>query len=102
MIEIITLIFLCKRMGILAKQKGLNPRIWWFNTIGAWIVAEMIGVFLGLALFGQDNLPGLMALALVSAFGGYLIVKAILEKKPDSLEDDIEKIGVDDLRPPKK
>lgn len=102
MIEIIALFFLCRKNGNLAKQKGLNHRVWWLNTICAWIVAEMIGVFLGLALFGQDNIPGLMALALVSAFGGYLLVKAILEKKPDSLGDDIEKIGIDDLRPPKK
>jgi hypothetical protein len=102
MIEIIALFFLCRKNGSLAKQKGLPPRAWWLNTIAAWVVAEMVGVFLGLALFGQGNLSGLMALALVSAFGGYLLVKAILEKKPDALEDDIDEIGIDDLRPPKK
>ena len=102
MIEIVALFILCRKNGNLAKQKGLPHRRWWLNTIAAWIIGEMVGVFLGLALFGQGNLPGLMALALVSAFGGYLLIRSILEKKPDSLEDDINKVGIDDLRPPKK
>jgi hypothetical protein len=44
----------------------------------------------------------LAGIGLASAFGGYLIVRAILEKKPDAYEDDIDNIGVDDLRPPVK
>lgn len=102
MIEIIALIFLCKKNGALALQKGLNSRRWKLYTVLGWIVAEMTGLIFGMALFGNGNLYGLLGLGLVSAFGGYLIVKAILEKKPDSFDEDINKIGVNDLQPPRK
>ena len=102
MIEIIALFFLCRMNGRLAMQKGLKASTWWINTIIAWLLAEVTGVMLGLLLFGKENLVGLMALGLVSAFGGYLYIKFILEKKPNTFEDDINKIGTDDLQPPKK
>ena len=102
MLEIIALIFLCKKNGNLATQKGLKPGAWKFYTVLAWIVAEMTGVILGIVLFGQDNLFGIMSLGIVSAFGGYLIIKALLDKKPDSYDEDIDSIGVDDLRPPRE
>ena len=40
MIEVVALFFLCRRNGNLAKQKGLPPRVWWLNTIAAWVIAE--------------------------------------------------------------
>ena len=43
-----------------------------------------------------------MAIGLVSAFGGYLFVRAMLEKKPDVIEEEINRIGVDDLHPPRQ
>jgi hypothetical protein len=42
-----------------------------------------------------------MLIGVASAFGGYLFIKYILEKKPDFYEDDINSIGVDDLHPPR-
>lgn len=102
MLEIIALIILCKKNGNLATQKGLKSQTWKWYTILAWLVAEIIGVFLGIILFGQDNLIGIMLLGLVSAFGGYLFIKSVLDKKPDSFEEDINSIGVDDLHPPRK
>ena len=44
-----------------------------------------MGSIVGLILFGVDmtNLVGLMAFALISAFGGYLLVRKKLESKPD-------------------
>lgn len=102
MIEIIALIFLCMKNGKLAIQKGLKPNTWKWYTVLAWLVTEMVGVILGIALFGQDNLFGIMSLGLVSAFGGYLYIKFILEKKPDAYDEDINNIGVDDLQPPRK
>ncbi|MBC7887926.1 MAG: hypothetical protein H7Z13_08545 [Ferruginibacter sp.] len=102
MLEIIALIFLCKMNGKLATQKGLKAGTWKGYTVLAWIVAEMIGVILGIILCGQENLIAIMLLALVSAFGGYLFIKAVLDKKPDSFEEEINSIGVDDLQPPRK
>lgn len=104
MLEIIALIFLCKMNGTLALKKGLKPGSWKLYTIFAWIAAEITGMVLGISFFGfgKNDIYSLMAIGLVSAFGGYLIVRAILEKKPDVIEEDINRIGVDDLQPPKQ
>lgn len=102
MIEIIALIYLCKKNAELAIRKGLSPGRWkWYTVIG-WLTAEVAGSLLGMLLFGTANIYGLMALGLVSAFGGYLYVKALLEKQPDNFDDDINKIGISDLQPPRK
>ncbi|MEP7163214.1 MAG: hypothetical protein ABI741_00895 [Ferruginibacter sp.] len=100
MIEIILLFILTKSMGALAAKKGLPPGKWKFITVITWLAFEMIGVVLGLIFFGQRNLLGLMAFALVCAFGGYLTVKYVLDNKPDEkINDDIDRIGTRDLRP---
>jgi hypothetical protein len=100
MLEIVALYFLCKKNGALAIQKGLPKGTWQFYTIMAWICAEMIGVSMGIAMFGTKNLFGILGMGIFCAFGGYLIVKYLLENKPDTLDDDIKSIGIDDLRPP--
>jgi hypothetical protein len=100
MIEVVVLIFLTRRIGRLAIQKGLNPISWKLYTLLGWIVAELAGCFLAMLLFGNSNLVAILSIGLLSAFGGYLIVRAILEKKPDHIDEDIERIGVDDLKPP--
>lgn len=102
MLEIIALIFLCKKNGNLATQKGLKTSAWKWYTVLAWIVSEMTGVMLGIGIFGQENIIGIMLLGLVSAFGGYLLVKFALEKKPDAFDKEINRVGADDLHPPRK
>ena len=100
MIELILLYFLTKSIGKLALRKGLPTRRWKLLTVASWITFEMIGLILGMGIFGTGNLYGLMAFGLVCAFGGYLTVKYILENKPDNnIKDDIERIGTDQLRP---
>ena len=99
MLEIILLIFLCKKIGQTALRKGLKPTQWKVFTVVSWLVCEFAGVMLGAVLFGENNLFGILSLGLVSAFGGYLIVKAILDNKPNILDDEITRIGSDDLRP---
>lgn len=91
MLEIIILYFLCKHIGQLSLSKGLKPLPWKIYTILAWIAAEFLGVIIGAILFGIDiqlalteqkeKLSGLMLFSLVCAFGGYLIVRRILEKR---------------------
>ncbi|HPH85245.1 MAG TPA: hypothetical protein PLC48_07275 [Ferruginibacter sp.] len=96
MLEIIALIFLCRKIGNTAERKGLKPGQWKLFTVLAWIAAEFIGVVLGIMLFGFDrnNLFGLMLFAVACAFGGYLLVKMILDKQPDKFdENDINNIG---------
>ena len=103
MLEVIALIFLCKSNGNLASKKGLKPTTWKIYTAVAWIVAEIIGVFMiGLPMFGKTNILALMGVGVFCAIGGYLFVRKTLENKPDAFDDDINQVSVDDLAPPKK
>ncbi len=116
-IEIIVLFFLSKKNGDLAQQKGLKPGTWKFYTVGAWIIAEAIGGFLGVLMFADLGKMSLKEMAQISpstmiaisgisvfaAFGGYLLVRYMLEnKRNNTLKNDIKRVGVDDLAPPKK
>lgn len=104
MLDIIALFFLCRMNGKLASKKGLKSLHWKLYTILAWVIAEFIGLILGVAILGfaKEVFFNLLFIGIASAFGGYLIVRAILEKKPDALDDEINTIGVDDLKPPVK
>jgi hypothetical protein len=85
MLEIILLIFLCKKIGEMAINKGLNPRRWKFYTIISWIIFEMLGCVTGMALFGFDknNLLELFSFSILCAFGGFLLVRFRLENLPN-------------------
>lgn len=102
MIDIIALVFLCISNGKLAAKKGLKSLTWKIYTAVAWIVAELIGFIIGISMFDKTNLPGIIGVALFCAIGGYLFVRKTLENKPDEFHEEINKIGVDDLAPPKK
>lgn len=116
LVEIIALFFLCRKNGALAIKKGLPAGKWRWLTILGWFVAEFAGIILGMMLLGtsnienitdindfeKSNLYGIWAIGMASAFGGYLLVRYILEKKPDMYEEDINRIGINDLRPPGK
>jgi len=96
MLEIIVLIFLCRKIGNTAQRKGLKPGQWKLFTVLTWLGFEFLGAVVGIILFGynQKDLLGVMAFALVCAFGGYLLIKAILDKKPDPVdEDEINNLG---------
>lgn len=94
MIELILLYFLARRVGKQAVQKGLPPLKWKLILLALWIACEFLGILLGITIFGTDNLAALMSLGIVSAFGGYLLVRYILENKPDADSmDDIDNIG---------
>lgn len=99
MIEIIILIILVIYIGRIATRKGLKPGMWRLYTVLSWLGGEFVGVIVGLLLFGQDNIIVLMFTGIIGALGGYFILKFNLDKKPDNLDEDINRIGVDDLRP---
>lgn len=104
MFEIIALIFLSKKNAGLALKKGLAPGTWVLLTVLTWIVAEFTGILIGFALYGKTELVIVLVIGLMSGFGGYLIIRRILELKPDVPEqqDSISRVSVDDLKPPKK
>ena len=99
MLEIIALILLSRENGKLAQQKGLNFWPWVWYTVASWIGFEFVGAFIGLLAIGQENILMIYLLALASAVGGYFLIRSLLKKKPDIMDDDINRIGVRDLYP---
>ena len=95
MLEIIALIFLTKEIGKLAYDKGLKPLTWKIYTIVGWIISEIIGIIVGILLFGQDNLFSIVMVGIAFAITSYYIIKTQLNKLPDYFDDDINRIGDD-------
>lgn len=93
MLEIIALIFLTKEVGKLAEAKGLKPLTWKIYTIVAWVISEIIGVFVGALIFGTNNLFSVVLIGLTFAITSYFIIKAQLNKLPDYFDDDINDLG---------
>jgi hypothetical protein len=99
MLDIIVLYFLLKKIGMLAKEKGVSSVKWKIFAVLSWFVFEGIGVDFALAWAGLGEIknvtqfssiiltnPGIMLFAYFCAFGGYLLVRYILERKPNSKE----------------
>lgn len=99
MLEIIAVIFLSKKNGKLAEQKGLKSSTWILYSVVCWIGFEVIGVIAGMFLFGQDNIMPVYLLALLLATSSYFFIRSLLNKKPDTMDEDINRIGVRDLYP---
>lgn len=93
MLEIIILIFLTKEIGKLANSKGLKPGTWKIYTIAGWVISEIIGVIVGVMIFGVDNIFSVILVGLTFAITSYFIIKAQLNKLPDYFDDDINRIG---------
>ena len=94
MLEIIALIFLTREIGRLAEEKGLKPLTWKIYTIISWIITEIIGIIVGVMLFGKDNLFSVVLVGLTFAITSYFIIKAQLNKLPDqNFDDDINNLG---------
>jgi hypothetical protein len=102
MLDLIVLFFLTKNMGVLAAKKGLKPGTWKLYTVLNWFAAEIAGAILGFVVFGQENLPAIILLALASAVASYFILKANLSNRPDHMDEDIDHINVADLYPKRK
>lgn len=93
MLEIIDLYFLARYNGNIAARKGLKPGTWKIYTVVAWFAAEFIGYMLVITLMELKDIVSLLLIGLASGFGGFLLIKFILDKKPDIFNEDIENIG---------
>ena len=93
MLEIIILIFLTKQIGRLAHSKGLKTGTWKIYTVVGWIISEIIGIVIGVMIFGKDNLFSIVMVGLAFAITSYFIIKAQLNKLPDYFDDEINNIG---------
>jgi len=98
MLDIIILIFLARNMGQLAEKKGLKPGPWRLYTVLGWFGGEILGIVIGLMLFGEQ-IGGIIFLGLASAVASYFILRSNLSNRPDMMDDDINRIGVRDLYP---
>ena len=99
MIEIVILVFLAIKIGKMAKKKGLKQSTWVIYTVLSWIGGEIIGVIAGFIMFDKSNIISIMLMGLAGAIGGYFIIKHQLDKLPDNIDDDINRISVKDLSP---
>lgn len=99
MIEIIILVFLSIKIGKMAKKKSLKRNTWIFYTVLSWIGGEIIGVIVGFAIFDKTNIISIMLMGIAGAIGGYFIIKHQLNKIPDNVDDDINRITANDLSP---
>ena len=93
MIEIIILIFLARKIGSLAESKGLKGWPWKLRLVLFWIAGEFVGAFVGVAIFGRDNLISCMLVGIAFAASSYFILTRYLSKMPDSSDEDINNIG---------
>lgn len=95
MLEIIALIFLTRKIGRTAREKGLPAGRWQLYNVLAWIGAELIGY--GVSMYLTDaSIPMAMLTGFAFAFGGYLLVKYLLDRTPanmDNNDDWINNIG---------
>ncbi|MEO6188209.1 MAG: hypothetical protein ABIO82_05020 [Ginsengibacter sp.] len=92
MLDLILLFFLTREIGRLALRKGLKPNTWKIYNVVGWLAGELVGVVIGVLIFGVDNLISVQLVAFAFAITSYFIVKAQLNKLPD-IKDDIDRIG---------
>jgi hypothetical protein len=91
-IEILILFFLTRKIGVLAERKGLPANRWKLYTVLCWFLCEIAGALISYMIVQDLGLNVLFGL--VSAFGGFLLVKYKLEQMPDKEEENwIDKIG---------
>ena len=94
MLDLIVLYFLTRETGKLAHRKGVKPFTWKIYNIVGWLSAELVGILIGIMIFGMNNLISVQLIAFAFAITSYFIIKNQLNKLPDQgLDDDINKIG---------
>lgn len=94
MLDLIILFFLCRKIGNTAREKNRKPILWQLFTVISWFVTESIGFNMALGWLGYQEIktiteavtilaknPGILFFSLFCGYGGYLLVRYILEKK---------------------
>ncbi len=96
--DLIILFFLCRKIGRIAREKDLKAFKWQLFTILSWFIFEGIGLVVALEWLGYQQIkttnemiaavtrnPGITFFSLFCGYGGYLLVRYILEKKESPL-----------------
>lgn len=94
MLELIALIFLTREIGKIAEKKGLKPLTWKIYLVIGWLFFEIIGIFVGVMIFGMNNLISVVLVGFAFAITSYFLIKGQLNKLPDrNVDDDINDLG---------
>jgi hypothetical protein len=94
MIELFALIFLTRKIGDLAGQKGQRPGRWKLYMVLCWFGFEFAGAVVGMII--SQNIFLAFLLGLACAAGGYLLMKYKLDQMPDIQPDWLDQIGKPD------
>lgn len=94
MFDILLFIIFCTQNSKLARRKGLNPRPWVWRTIAAMFGGIFLGsIVISIGYRGGMNMASMqkflfqnplkLATVYVLEIGGGLLVRYMLDKKPD-------------------
>lgn len=97
MIEIFCLVTFSRKLGPLALRKGESKGKWITLFVISWLVAEFLGVFIGIIIFGEDKIAEPAVTGYILAFSSFFVIRAILNNKPDAqtYEQLIDQIGTE-------
>lgn len=87
MLEILAVIYLSGKIGILADQKGQKKGKWKAYTVIGWFVSEIVGIFIGISMFGPEELIPMLLLGYCLAILSYFAIRETLNKMPDVNND---------------
>ena len=74
MLEILLLIYLCKKLGDMIRAKGRSAGWYQFLLVFAWFVGEFMGAVLGVMLAGLDGAPLYLGALFGAAAGAPAVV----------------------------
>lgn len=87
MIEIILLVYLAYKNGVLAKENGQNSRKWRLRTVLYWIAFEIPMVLISMSF--TDNVLINSVSGSLAGLIGYFVSKSKLEKAIELSKDEV-------------
>jgi hypothetical protein len=87
MLEILLLIYLSKKIGIMAETKGHSRTTYRVLTFVAWFFFEFVGAVIGIMMFGNNGYEFYL-IGLLCAAGGYGLMYFIVNALPDKNPQD--------------
>lgn len=83
MLEILAVIFLSGKIGTLAEQKGQKKGKWKAYAILGWFISEIVGIAIGISMFGAEEFTPMLLLGYSLAILSYFAIRQTLQKMPD-------------------
>lgn len=83
MLEILAVFFLSGKIGMLAEKKGHKKGKWKAYAILGWFISEIVGIAIGLVMFGAEEYTPMLLLGYSLAILSYFAIRQILQRMPD-------------------